>query len=55
MARVKEVYSALDMKRRFEDYEAESYTRLSSLTKEQTLLPEGVFTNLLAKIYKRQK
>ena len=43
------------MKKRFEDYEAESYARLSKLISEQTLLPQGVFTNLLAKIYKRQK
>jgi len=55
VARVKAVYAELDMKKRFEDYEAESYARLSKAIKEQELLPEGVFTNLLAKIYKRQK
>lgn len=55
VARVKAVYADLNMKQRFEDYEAESYSRLSKLIEEQTLLPAGVFTNLLAKIYKRQK
>ncbi len=55
VARVKAVYAELGMAKRFEDYEAESYARLSGLIKEQKLLPEGVFTNLLGKIYKRQK
>ena len=55
MAKVKAVYEELGMKKRFEDYEAESYERLSSLISEQKLLPEGVFTNLLKKIYKRSK
>lgn len=55
MARVKAVYGELGMKGRFEEYEAESYARLSKLIQEQQLLPQGVFTNLLAKIYKRQK
>ena len=55
VARVKAVYEELGMRKRFEDYEAESYARLSKLIEEQTLLPQGVFTNLLAKIYKRKK
>jgi farnesyl diphosphate synthase len=55
VARVKAVYGELGMKARFEDYEAASYARLSKLIEEQTLLPAGVFTNLLAKIYKRKK
>lgn len=55
VARVKAVYEELGMKGRFEAYEAESYERLSALISEQKLLPEGVFTNLLQKIYKRSK
>lgn len=55
VARVKAVYADLGLKARFEQYEAESHARLSGLIEEQTLLPKGVFTNLLAKIYKRQK
>ncbi|KAI8467621.1 MAG: farnesyl diphosphate synthase [Monoraphidium minutum] len=55
VARVKAVYEALGMKGRFEAYEAASYARLSGLISEQKLLPEGVFTNLLKKIYKRSK
>ncbi|KIY95512.1 hypothetical protein MNEG_12453 [Monoraphidium neglectum] len=55
VARVKAVYEELGMKGRFGAYEAESYERLSALISEQKLLPEGVFTNLLQKIYKRSK
>ncbi|GBF93349.1 farnesyl diphosphate synthase [Raphidocelis subcapitata] len=55
VARVKAVYGELGMAARFEEYEAASYSRLSKLIEEQDLLPAGVFTNLLAKIYKRKK
>lgn len=55
VAKVKEVYGQLGLAGKFEAYEAESYSRLSSTIEEQTLLPKHVFTSLLKKIYKRQK
>ncbi len=38
-----------------QDYEAESYKKLSEAIDAQTALPKPVFTSLLSKIYKRQK
>jgi hypothetical protein len=55
VAAVKKVYEELGLKAKFEAYEAESHARLTKRVAEQKLLPEAVFTNLLAKIYKRQK
>ena len=55
VAKVKAVYDDLGMRGRFEQYEADSHSRLTRLIEEQGMLPRGVFTNLLAKIYKRQK
>jgi farnesyl diphosphate synthase len=55
VAKVKEVYGQLGMAGRFEAYEAESYSKLSSTIEEQSLLPKQVFTSLLKKIYKRSK
>jgi farnesyl diphosphate synthase len=55
VARVKEVYMQLGMAAKFEAYEADSYSKLSSTIEEQGLLPKQVFTSLLKKIYKRSK
>lgn len=55
VAKVKEVYAQLDIPAKFEAYEAQSYSKLSSTIDEQGLLPKQVFTSLLKKIYKRSK
>lgn len=43
------------MEKRFLDYEAASYEKLTKSIEEQKLLPKAVFADLLKKIYKRQK
>eukprot|EP00741_Cyanophora_paradoxa_P005217 tig00000852_g5057.t1 len=55
VAKVKEVYAALDLKSVFNEYESESYARISERINKITNVPHAVFTDLLAKIYKRQK
>ena len=59
-ARVKAVFLELELPRRFEEYEADSYKRINALT--ETIPEEGseglkraVFRSFLAKVYKRQK
>ncbi|CAD7701111.1 unnamed protein product [Ostreobium quekettii] len=52
---VKSVYRDMKLEQLFEEYEQQSYEKLSSLISEQTLLPSEVFTGLLNKIYKRKK
>lgn len=39
----------------FEKYEHDSYKKLASEIQQQSQLPEGVFSLLLNKIYKRSK
>ncbi|KAL4449400.1 hypothetical protein ABPG77_007044 [Micractinium sp. CCAP 211/92] len=53
--KVKEVYRQLDLEGVFRRYEQESYEGLVKTIEGQDLLPQGVFTMLLKKIYKRQK
>ena len=55
VAKIKALYKELQLEQVFLKYEHESYARLTALIKEQQLLPEGVFTLLLNKIYKRSK
>lgn len=55
VAAVKAVYRELELEQVFFDYEQQSYGKLVGIIQEQTLMPEGVFMPLLAKIYKRKK
>lgn len=58
IARVKALYRELQLEEVFRAYEAESYARLKAMIAERCAdigLPERVFTDLLAKIYKRSK
>lgn len=52
---VKEVYRQLELEALFKQYEQESHEGLLKTIEGQDLLPQGVFTMLLNKIYKRQK
>ncbi|KAK4055061.1 Farnesyl pyrophosphate synthetase [Microbotryomycetes sp. JL221] len=59
-ARVKAVFAELELKQRFERYEAESYERINKLIDSisedsSSGLKRDVFRSFLAKVYKRQK
>ena len=54
-AQIKNLFSDLQLQQVFFDYEQESWEKLNSLIKGQNQLPEGVFSLLLKKIYKRSK
>ena len=53
--RIKELYRQLGLERVFQDYEQESFDQLTATIQGQQQLPEGVFSLLLKKIYKRSK
>lgn len=57
--RVKQVYKELELETLFKNYEEESYRRISDKIEDATKtcpeIPSAVFTQLLGKIYKRQK
>jgi farnesyl diphosphate synthase len=53
--KIKAVYNDLGLEQRFFDYEQASYEKLTQLISDQSSLPQGVFTLLLGKIYKRKK
>jgi farnesyl diphosphate synthase len=55
VAAVKAVYAELDLEGKFKAYEAASYAALSADIAGQGDVPPGVFTAMLAKIYKRSK
>lgn len=55
VAKVKQVYRELELEAVFRKYEQESHEKLLELINSQTLLPTGVFSLLLNKIYKRKK
>lgn len=52
---VKSLYKDLNLEQLFHEYEAQSYEELNLLIQSQDLLPRAVFTDLLQKIYKREK
>ncbi|GAA5864256.1 hypothetical protein JCM8547_001309 [Rhodosporidiobolus lusitaniae] len=60
-AKVKAVFVELELQRRFEEYEADSYARINGLINEipeqgtEEGLKREVFQSFLAKVYKRQK
>ena len=59
-ARIKQVFLELELPKRFEQYEAESYERINKLIDEiqedgSKGLKKDVFRSFLAKVYKRQK
>ena len=43
------------MEAQYQEYEASAYAELCTLIQEQSLLPKGLFMEMLAKIYKRVK
>ena len=56
VAKVKEVYSKLDMKSIYHEHEKKSYEKLMKLIDKAPIgLPKEIFTELAAKIYKREK
>ena len=52
---IKALWVELDLEGKFRAYEAESYAKLTAAIEGQKDVPAGVFTAMLAKIYKRQK
>ena len=52
---IKALYRDLRLERVFEEYEHDSYQKLTAEISRQQQLPEGVFSLLLNKIYKRSK
>lgn len=54
-AQIKTLFKELNLQQAFLDYEQRSWEKLNELIKSQTQLPEGVFSQLLKKIYKRSK
>merc|ERR1719162_2308705 len=55
VAKVKALYRDLELEAKFQAYEAESYKKITAQLEKATKVPQGVFTELLAKIYKRKK
>ncbi len=55
VAEVKRVYNELGLEQKFLDYEQNSHEALTAEIAAQSALPQGVFTLLLNKIYKRKK
>ena len=56
VSKVKEVYSKINLKKVYHDYEENSYAKLVQLIdKAPNGLPKEIFTELAAKIYKRNK
>ena len=56
VAKVKGVFSEIDMKKVFHDYEEQSYEELSDLIEKLSGdLPKDMFTAFAKKIYKRNK
>jgi farnesyl diphosphate synthase len=55
VAAIKALYVEMDLKGAFRAYEADSYAKLTAAIEGQADVPAGVFTSMLAKIYKRQK
>ena len=54
-AKVKEVFSKLDIKGKFQKYEEETYKGLVEKIGNIKGMPCSIFEKLLAKIYKRDK
>jgi farnesyl diphosphate synthase len=55
VAKVKQLYKDLEIEAKFHAYEAESYKRITAHMDKLDKVHTGVFTELLAKIYKRTK
>jgi len=53
VAKVKQVYNEINMQKLFKEYEEESYKQLCEQIETVKSMPREVFTDLLAKIYKR--
>ncbi|KAJ1650253.1 Farnesyl pyrophosphate synthetase [Dispira simplex] len=57
VAAVKAVYRELEIERRFHEYEAESYQRITQMIQasDNSLVPHQIFCDFMAKVYKRTK
>lgn len=55
VAKVKALYTEMDLPKVFADYEEESYKKIQAELDKVTLMPRDVFELLLKKIYKRNK
>ena len=55
IAAVKRVYAELELEAAFQQYEHESYVRLTQAIQKQKAVPPAVFKLFLDKIYKRTK
>ena len=55
VAAIKALYKELDLESVFKTYEEKSYQELSALIAGQQVLPQALFMEMLAKIYKRSK
>ena len=55
VATIKALYKALDLEAVYHAYEDKAYGELSALIQGQTALPQGLFMDMLSKIYKRSK
>lgn len=55
VAAIKAVYAELKLEQVYQEYEQKSYEELSALIRGQELLPQALFGDMLAKIYKRVK
>eukprot|EP00730_Choanoeca_flexa_P020474 TRINITY_DN9999_c0_g1_i1.p1 TRINITY_DN9999_c0_g1~~TRINITY_DN9999_c0_g1_i1.p1 ORF type:complete len:357 (+),score=121.40 TRINITY_DN9999_c0_g1_i1:2065-3135(+) len=55
-AKVKELYKELNLEQLYKDYEEQHYQKLMGMIKDKSgELPQAIFTDFAAKIYKRQK
>jgi len=55
VAKVKRVYNELDLKSQFEEYEEDTYKKLTGMIAASTGVPKGVYQFMLDKTYKRKK
>ncbi|UYV63059.1 FDPS [Cordylochernes scorpioides] len=53
--KIKDVYKELDLPKHFLRYEEDTYSEITKLIQENTLLPSEIYNFYLRKIYKRQK
>ena len=54
-AKIKALYVELNIEAVYKKYEEESYQNLKAIIEGQKVLPQELFSSMLAKIYKRQK
>jgi len=58
VVKVKQVYAELELEKKFREYEEEAFQRINQLIDSQSMegeMPKEIFSDFLAKIFKRQK